>query len=207
MFYHTSTIFCETPGIVSKPVGVEGRVTDQDVEFDPADEEPQLLGFVRTYWENRRGSSAMPRRSDIVPSDMRAHLRHILIADVVEGGRDFRYRLVGTELQRYFAGNPTGKLMSEALAAFGTSTVSRTIATYRTVVERRAPLRIRGSGALYNQSAKTFDALLAPLSDDGEMPNMVFGTFLFEWNLDATLPKMGREPDLAALTRALEPAR
>lgn len=182
-------------------------MTDQDVEFDPADGEPQLLGFVRHYWENRRGSAAMPRRSDIVPADMRAHLRHILIADVIDGGKDFRYRLVGTELQRYFAGNPTGRLMSEAIAPFGASAVSRTIATYRTVVDRRVPLRIRGAGSIYNQNAKTFEALLTPLSDDGQTPNMIFGTFLFEWNLDAALPKMGREPDIAALTRALETAR
>lgn len=177
-------------------------MADQDVEFDPADDESQLLGFVRNYWQNRRGSAAMPRRTDIVPSDMRAHLRHILIVDVIDGGKDFHYRLVGTELQRYFAGNPSGKTMSEALAAFGPSTVSRTIGTYRTVVERRAPLRVRGSGLIYNQKAKTFDALLTPLSDDGQAPNMIFGTFLFEWNLDAAMPKFGKEPDVAALARA-----
>jgi hypothetical protein len=179
------------------------RVTDQNVQFDPECEEPQLLAFVRAYWEEKRGGAAMPRRQDIAPSDMRAHLRHILIADVVDGGQDFRYRLIGTELQRYFDANPSGRLMSEALASFGGETVSRTIATYRWVVERRAPLRIRGAGTLYNQQAKTFDALLAPLADDGEAPNMVFGTFLFEWDLNASVPKLKDEPDVVALARAL----
>ena len=183
------------------------RVTEQDVEFDPRDDEPQLLGFVRHYWENRRGANAMPRRQDIAPSDMRAHLRHVLLADVIDGGQDFRYRLVGSELQRYFAGNPTGRLMSDALAPFGPETVSRTIATYRSVVQRRKPLRIRGSGVLYNQEAKTFDALLAPLAGDGDTANMVFGTFLFGWDLNAAVPKIQDEPDVASLTRALAMAR
>ena len=56
---------------------------------------------------------------------------------MIDGGQDFRYRLVGSELQRYFAGNPTGKLMSDALAPFGAETVSRTITSYRSVVQRK----------------------------------------------------------------------
>ena len=173
------------------------------VEYDPDDSEPKLLGFVRRYWHERCSGNAMPRRQDIAPSDLKAHLRHILLADVIDGGMDFRYRLVGTELQRYFEGNPSGRLMSEALAPFGPGTVSRTITTYRSVVQRKKPLRIRGAGALYNQDAKTFDALLAPLSDGGETANMVFGAFLFEWDGSAAVPDFQNEPDVASLTRAL----
>jgi hypothetical protein len=204
---HRPAVPCGRRDIVFQSVQLVGAVSKQDVEFNPDKNEPPLLGFVRHYWENRCGANAMPRRQDIAPADMRAHLRHILLADVIDGGQDFRYRLVGTELQRYFAGNPTGKLMSEALAPFGAETVSRTIATYRSVVQRRKPLRIRGSGALYDQQAKTFDALLAPLADDGETANMVFGTFLFEWGPTTAVPKFRNEPDVASLARALTTAR
>jgi len=182
-------------------------VAELRVEYDPDDGEPRLLGFVRHYWENRCREGGMPRRQDIAPADMRKHLRHILLADVIDGGQDFRYRLVGSELQRYFAGNPTGRLMSDALAPFGPETVSRTITTYRSVVQRKKPMRIRGSGALYNQDAKTFDALLTPLSDDGDAANMIFGTFLFEWDHSAAVPKFQSEPDVASLKRALGTAR
>ena len=179
-------------------------MTESDVEYDPDIAEPQLLGFIRSYWQKQRGAAQMPRRQDIAPSAMKTHLAHILLADVVSGGEDFRYRLVGTELQRYFKGNPTGRLMSEALAPFGPQTVLRTIDTYATVVARRAPLRVRGTGALYAQNAKRFDALLAPLSDDGGTVNMVLGTFLFEWDFRAANPPAGMvEPDEAAFARAL----
>jgi hypothetical protein len=183
-------------------------MSEDDVEFDPPEDEPQLLSFVRSYWERKRGRAPMPRRQDIVPSDMRALLKHILLADVIEGGRDFRYRLVGSELQRYFTGNPTGMLMSDALAPFGPDTVRRTIHTYQAVVARRTPFRIRGAGSLYSQDAKTFDALLAPLSDDGITPNMIIGTFIFVWDFNAaTVGPRLVEADEVALAHALVAGR
>ena len=154
---------------------------DSDVEIDPDKDEPALLSFLRDYWQDLRGTREMPSRRDVAPSTMKTRLPHILLADVIEQGWDFRYRLVGGELQRYFHGNPTGKLMSEALSPFGPDTVRRTIETYAHVVARRAPMRIRGAGSLYAQNAKLFDAVLAPLSDDGLRVNMILGTFLFEW--------------------------
>jgi len=178
--------------------------SERDVEYDPETAEPMLLAFLRGYWDERRSARAMPSRKDVVPSQMRAQLPHVLLADVIAGGDDFRYRLVGGELQRYFHGNPTGRLMSEALAPFGPDTVSRTIQTYATVVARKAPMRIRGSGVLYSQDAKLFDALLAPLSDDGETPNMILGTFSFVWkHAVSRMPVV--EPNERMLARALKP--
>lgn len=159
-------------------------MVEATVEIDPDREEPGLLTFVRKYWERQRGARAMPGRMDIIPSDMKIHLPHVLLADVIEGGRDFRYRLVGSQLHRYFAGNPTGRLMSETLAGFGKQTVERTISTYAAVAARRAPMRIRGAGALYAQGPKLFDAMLTPLSDDGVSANMIFGAFIFAWDRD-----------------------
>jgi hypothetical protein len=179
-------------------------MTDSDTEFDPAIREPAILAFIRDYWETRRGAAAMPRRQDVTPADMKAYLPNILLADVVQNGEDFRYRVVGSQLQRYFSGNPTSMLMSGALAVFGEETVTRTIGVYQMVMKRRKPLRIRGVGTLYSQQAKLFDALLTPLSDDGENVNMILGTFVFEWEFAATplgLPVV--EPDERALARAL----
>jgi hypothetical protein len=122
----------------------------------------------------------------------------------VDGGLDFRYRLVGGELQRYFKVNPTGRLMSEALAPFGAETATRTIHTYASAVARRMPLRVRGSGAFFGQDAKLFDALLTPLSDDGETVNLILATFVFEWDFKSQRATRGLvEPDEVALTRAL----
>jgi hypothetical protein len=185
-------------------VGFGDRMSDSDIDFDPALPEPPQLSFVRGYWQARRGSAAMPRRSDIAPSAMKAYLPNILLADVVRSGEDFRYRVVGSQLQRYFSGNPTGMLMSDALGVFSMETAARTIRVYRMVVDREAPLRIRGAGSIYAQHAKLFDALLTPLSDDGKRVNMVLGTFVFEWDFSAAVSSRGIvEPDEAALAKAL----
>ena len=179
-------------------------MSENDIEFDPVVREPAILSFVREYWQAQRGAALMPRRQDVIPADMKSYLPNILIADVIKGGEDFRYRVVGSQLQRYFSGNPTGMLMSSALAVFGQDTVQRTIAVYRRVISRRRPLRIRGAGAIYSQQAKTFDALLTPLSDDGENANMILGTFVFEWAFDYSAVRAPIvEPDERALEKAL----
>ncbi len=179
-------------------------MTSPDTDFDPAIREPAILAFVRGYWQTQRGMAVMPRRQDIAPADMKAYLPNILLADVIGDGEDFRYRLVGSQLQQYFAGNPTGMLMSGVLDVFGRDTVDRTIAVYRRVITDRKPLRIRGAGAIYAQHAKTFDALLTPLSDDGERVNMILGTFVFEWtNSVPAIRSPIIEPDERALEKAL----
>jgi hypothetical protein len=72
--------------------------------------------------------------------------------------------------------------MSEVLAPFGDRTCEATLQAYRCVIKRRAPLRLTGGGIWYGQKTKLFDAYLAPLSDDGTTPNMVLGSFVFEWD-------------------------
>lgn len=157
-------------------------MAEQRVEIDPPGEPPALLSFVRDYWFTKRGTRDMPRRADISPAELKPYLPNILLADIVDGGRDFRYRLVGGHLHRSFAGNPTGKLMSETLQPFGQETVRRTVDIYAAVAGRRGPMRIRSAGSYYAQDLKIVDAILTPLSDDGTNVNMIFGTFQFVWD-------------------------
>lgn len=125
----------------------------------------------------------MPARADIAPSDLKSQLPHILLADVIENGRDFRYRLVGVQLAKFFHANPTGLLISEAIASFGKETLQATLVSYRRVVERKSPVRLTGVGSVFGQDPKHFDAFLAPLSNDGTNVNMILGTFAFLWDL------------------------
>ena len=145
----------------------------------------------------------MPRRLDIHPADLKPHLPHIVLIDIVGGGEDFRYRLIGRRLHDYFSGNPTGRLMSEALASFGTETVERTIAAHREAMARRAPVRMRGSGKFYSQGLKLFDALLTPLGDEEGHVNMIFGTFMFLWEKDKHLSTSSTGPGESELKDAL----
>ena len=154
-----------------------------EVQLQPPSEDPPLVAAMRAYWSAKRGARALPRRKDILPAEIKEWLPSVLLADVIDGGADFRYRLVGLRLHQFFPTVPTGKLMSEALAPFGAETVRKTLETYRSVLTLGEPLRIRGDGAWYGQEPKFFDAILTPLSEDGDTVNMIFGAFDFMWNL------------------------
>jgi hypothetical protein len=154
------------------------------VVLQPESKEPDLLASVRAYWTRQRGSRPLPRRKDIAPSDIKKWLPQVLLVDVINGGADFRYRLVGGHLVRFFGSEPSGKLMSDALAPFGDETVQKTLELYRAALTLGEPLRIRGDGEWYGRSAQHFDAILTPLSDDGVTVNMIFGAFDFMWNFD-----------------------
>ena len=82
------------------------------VEIDPKHLEHPTLGFLRAYWEGKRGGRPMPSRADINPSEMKQHLSWLVMLDVLEGGRDFRYRLIGDDVADYFFWNPTGKTVN-----------------------------------------------------------------------------------------------
>jgi len=178
-------------------------MADQFLEIDPDIEEPPSLTFVREYWWRKRGSRDMPSRREILPSDMKPYLPYVVLADVIDKGRDFRYRLIGSRLQDFFAGNPTGQLMSENLAPFGKETIEKTIQGYASAIHRRAPIRLRGSGSFFKQGAKLFDAMLTPLSDDGREANMIFGTFVFVWEKPEIFRPRADDEDEAPLEQAL----
>ena len=158
------------------------RPPPSSVEIDRTTDWPDVLSSVRDYWQEKRAGRSMPSRGDISPAQIRTQLPHILLADVIEGGKDFRYRLVGDRLVQFFHSDPTGKLMTEVIAPFGDETTRATLASYRRVVERRAPVRLTGSGSFFGQDPKHFDAFLAPLSNDGATVNMILGTFVFIWD-------------------------
>jgi len=158
--------------------------TSPQIELNRETNWPSVLAFVRDYWQAKRGSRAMPRRNDISPAELKTQLPQLLLADVIENGADFRYRLVGSGLRAFFRTDPSGRLISEIIAPFGSTTLEATLQAYRSVVVQRAPMRLTGGGAWFGQKAKLFDAYLAPLSDNGTDPNMLLGTFVFEWDRD-----------------------
>jgi hypothetical protein len=90
------------------------RSTPTPPEIHPADsvEDPDLRHLL-DYWNRLRGLRAMPARSEIEPKEIRRSLRYVHMYDVVEGGEEFRARLVGTSVYPGLEDDQTGKLVSE----------------------------------------------------------------------------------------------
>lgn len=77
-----------------------------------AAEHPDLKALYQ-LWNQKRGERRMPIRADITPHDMRAYLRRVHLYDVVDGGRDFLIRVLGTSITIGLGQDPTGKLVSQ----------------------------------------------------------------------------------------------
>jgi hypothetical protein len=119
----------------------------------------------------------MPARADVDPTEIPHLLPHLLLTDVLPEGR-FRYRLVGTEVERSFGTRMTGRCLDELM--FGEYLAYMT-GLYRRVVDERRPLF---SGSRYGsadggESLLFTDRLMLPLSSDGATVDKVLSIQTF----------------------------
>jgi hypothetical protein len=128
------------------------------------------------YWRERRDGRRCPARSDIDPVDIPALLPHLLLTEVIDGGKRFRWRLVGTEVERHFGAPMTGRYLDEMLRD---QYLAYLEGLYRSAIAGCTPVYSENS---YNTKSSGWDAysevlrtcrLLLPLAPDGERVNIV----------------------------------
>jgi hypothetical protein len=83
-----------------------------EVHFLDAPRHPDAAALT-AYWRGKCAGRPMPDRRDIVPPEIVRLLPNLHISEVVDGGRDFRFRLFGTALVNFLNVELTGKLLSE----------------------------------------------------------------------------------------------
>jgi hypothetical protein len=135
------------------------------------------------YWDARRGSRAMPARSDIDPIDLKAFLPGLILIDVVADARRYIYRLVGTHEVEMRGRDPTGKSILEAY--YGES-AEDTVFYLDRVVQTREPVLYRGTYQPLTTRTQRDDVLFLPLSKDGEAVNMIMLLSHTDWVKDET---------------------
>ncbi|HYM30423.1 MAG TPA: PAS domain-containing protein [Candidatus Cybelea sp.] len=125
------------------------------------------------YWEKKRAGRMAPSRAEIDPAELKAHLPHIHLIDVIDGGADFRYRLVGTSIVQGLGRDNTGKRVSE-LYGDRPEVCARIIARFALVVTEKRPIFSRGR--IWWMPDRNFRGLAGgsvPLSDDGVNVNII----------------------------------
>ncbi len=150
-------------------------------EIDPKRLDHPVLAAVKAYWDEKRGERLMPSRSEIDPIELKEHLGWILLLDVLDNYEDFRFRLIGTKVTRYFFTDTTGKTVREAFAHFGPAAVNGVLAVYRKTARDCVPMRAYGDAGWLGQAFYDFDALYLPLSDDGVTTNKILSAFTFDY--------------------------
>jgi PAS domain-containing protein len=109
------------------------------MEWDPSPERdaPEPIRFLLSYWTALAAGRAMPGTQEIDALTLRPALGYIALLDIVDGGRDFRYRLYGTILSAVAGFDMTGRLASEHKAS--AHIIHFYMASYRAAVARGRP--------------------------------------------------------------------
>lgn len=124
---------------------------------------PELNTFLE-YWLNKRGERDFPSRSEINPAEFPRLLPWINMYDVLDGGRDFRFRICGTALTEVIGFEVGGKLVSEVAP----QVAERINLTLQAVLETRAPIRATTNrSAIPGQDFQGSEACALPLSSNG----------------------------------------
>jgi len=150
------------------------------VEFDPPRSVKPALAFLKDYWDQKRGTRAVPARADINPAEMKKHIRAIVLVEALPDFADFRYRMIGTDVTDHMLGDATGKTVREAFVRYGQAAADGAVAGYAHVARNHVAMRLYGSCAWLLHPHLDFDSIHLPLSDDGVKVNMILSAVSFE---------------------------
>jgi hypothetical protein len=123
------------------------------------------------YWRARADGRVAPARGDIRPRDMAALLPHVHLYDVLECGKSFRIRVLGTAIVAVLGGDQTGRVFGDLDPDLP---ARRAVAIIRRILEEKVPLIVTAPRiASVTPSAVSVEALWAPLSEDGSSISQV----------------------------------
>ncbi len=130
---------------------------------------PKLVEAL-AYWDSKRVAGTLPSRGTIDPLEMKSLLDRVMLVDVEEAPRRYRYRLVGTLVTMRTGRDVTGRYWDEIYTEeqYGVLTASLDRA-----VETRAPCRSTGTANYVGKTFVAVEALDLPLSSDGEAVDMI----------------------------------
>lgn len=128
---------------------------------------------LRSLWERLRGGRPFPPRSAFDMPTLQPWLTHIEIVEVhpqPDGGRRYRYRLVGTAINGIDGIEVTGRFADEVFGDLYRSVIEH----YDRAMESRAPVESLFE-IMVNRRGTTYRycKLVLPLSTDGETVDML----------------------------------
>ena len=165
---------------------------------------PTLQGLY-DYWLARRGDGGAMLRADFDPIDMPQFLRHLILAEVGDGGRAIRYRVVGTEVVDAHGLDYTGKTVEELTSG---STLEFTRSIYSVVVTQAVPVYSEGRFRWEDKEFNWTKRLHLPMSRDGAAIDLVLAGQVFEAGPPGTPEQVvAAQPAELAADRAGLPVR
>lgn len=130
-----------------------------------------------TYWQSL-GGTQLPRRQRLDPLDIPALLPNIMLLDVLDQGRDFRYRLAGTAIEHNFGASIKGRLLSTIVDEFPST--RPILETKQHCVATASPYACDAAIFTHFGTKKQLYCFAMPLSDDGIAVTQIFAIGILE---------------------------
>lgn len=138
----------------------------------------RLRAMLVLWNAERERSGRIPHPDFVEPVLFREALGYIMVLDVLEGGRDFRYRLYGTEISRRFMRDLTGRLVSEVPFRLPRMFF---LAVYQAAIALRTPIFTKHAPPSLVH-VTSWSRLILPLSSDGaEIDRFLVGNIPGTW--------------------------
>lgn len=149
------------------------------------------LKAAYAVWDAARASRIGPRREEIVPANLRGVLTFTYMMDVVDAGRDFRFRFAGDRIIQFMGRRFAGELLSKQTSSAFFDNMRQ---IFSACVAARAPITSGVRQATYpGKDFLEVEAMVLPLSDNGSDVTHLFGAFE-TWQLGTHSPA---QPDLS----------
>ncbi len=131
-----------------------------------------LVRDVSDHWLGLRNGDGYPLISDYDVMQHHHQAPWVALADIIDGGADYRYRLVGTKYARILGEDMTGKLLGDAKNRDVAGRLNR---AYGKVVETMTPVCIHGRvGRSDDLDGLHAEAAVLPLVDgDGSIKRLI----------------------------------
>jgi len=137
---------------------------------------PRALKLYAYYLGKKPGPDRLPQRADLDFFELRPFLPYLFIAEPIDRGRDWRYRLLGTRLVFRFGRDSTGIPFSEHFEADGIA--EDTIKISNEVAAGRRPRFFTARFSDTESSQTRLETMSLPiLAPDGETVWLFGGTF------------------------------
>ena len=154
---------------------LDARYQPPAIKWEPSvDDLPRDgLRFLLTHWQGMATNGALPLADDLDPIDLRPALGNIMLVDVLDDGRDFRYRLYGSAIAFISSGDKTGKSVID----FEGIPAQFFYVVYRAALIRRCPVYTHHYPANMS-NFRRWHRLLLPLSDkSGNVVRYLIGCY------------------------------
>jgi hypothetical protein len=158
------------------------QIRPETLSFNPAEVQNPMLRKAFELWNGLKVARRFPARTEITPRNMVEFLRNTVLVRVLDGGKDFQFRIVGDAIVEVQGESFQGMTTAEIDARIpGYGVMLKSI--YRQVCKTGEPMAFRGWFVQPKTKIAFFhESLILPLGpDDATVDHiLIVGVYAFE---------------------------